>query len=125
MMHGYSNFSFTEKAAGKWLRVILTPSAFQQSRYYYHFYAARGTTDNLKFFPSVRQLQFHIFPEITKETEIHIDQLKLIHLPPTATFNEDFFKTKVSKGIGEFEVPIIIQNPTDKDRRYRAFISSF
>jgi hypothetical protein len=125
MMHGYSNFSFTEKAAGKWVRVILTPSAFQQSRYYYHFYAGRGTTDNLKFFPSVRQLQFHIFPEIINETEIQLDQLKLIHLPPTAIFNEEFFKAKVSKDIGDFNVPVIIQNPTDKERIYRVFISSF
>jgi len=125
MMHGYSNFSFSEKAAGKWVKVILTPSAFQQSRYYYHFYAARGTTGNLKFFPSLRQLQFHIFPKITKEQEIQIDQLKLVYLPPTAIFEEDFFNTKVSKDIGDFEIPVVIKNPMDRDRRYRVFISSF
>jgi hypothetical protein len=125
MMHGYSNFSLRENAAGKWVKIILTPSAFQQSRYYYHFYAGRGTTDGLKFFPSLRQLQVHIFPEIMKETELQIDQLKLVYLQPMAIFKDDFFKKKVSKDIGDFNVPIIIQNPTDKERKYRVFISSF
>ena len=125
MMHGYSNFSLREKAAGKWVKIILTPSAFQQSRYYYHFYAGRGTTDGLQFFPSLRQLQVHIFPEIMKETELQIDQLKLVYLQPTAIFQEDFFKKKVSKDIGDFNVPVTIKNPTDKERRYRVFISSF
>lgn len=125
MMHGYSNFSFTEKAAGRWVRVILTPSAFQQRRYYYHFYAARGTTDNLEFFPSLRQLQFHIFPKITKEEEMQIDQLKLMYLPPTAIFEKDFFRAKVSKDSGDYSIPVEIRNPTKKNRTYRVFISSF
>ena len=125
MMHGYSNFRFNEKAAGRWVRVILSSSAFQQSRYYYHFYAAQGITDDLKFFPSLRQLQFHIFPEIKKEGEIQIDQLKLIHLEPTAVVEKEFFSAKVSKDIGDVEVPVIIKNPTGTDRRYRVFISSF
>ena len=125
MMHGYSNFSFNEKAAGKWVRVVLTPSAFQHSRYYYHFYAARGTTDDLQFFPSLRQLQFHFFHEIKKEEEIQIDQMKLIYLEPTANFEKDFFKTKVSKETGNVEVSVVIKNPTNKDRKYRVFISSF
>lgn len=125
MMHGYSNFRFTEKAEGRWVKVVLTPSAFQQSRYYYHFYAARGVTDELKFFPSLRQLQFHFFPKILKEEQIQIDQLKLVHLKPTAIFKKDFFKTKVSKEVGDIEVPVTIKNPTNRDRKYRVFISSF
>lgn len=125
MMHGYSNFRFNEKAAGRWVRVILSSSAFQQSRYYYHFYAAQGITDDLKFFPSLRQLQFHIFQEIKKEGEIQIDQLRLIHLEPTAIIEKEFFSAKVSKDIGDVEVPVIIKNPTGTDRRYRVFISSF
>jgi hypothetical protein len=125
MMHGYSNFRFNKKAEGRWVRVVLTPSAFRQSRYYYHFYAARGTTDDLKFIPSVRQIQFHIFPKISKKEEIQLDQLKLIYLEPTAVFEKDFFKIKVSKDIGDFEIPVVIKNPTNKDRRYRVFISSF
>jgi hypothetical protein len=125
MMHGYSNLSFTEKAAGKWVRVILTPSAFQQSRYYYHFYAARATTDHLQFFPSLRQMQFHIFPDIQKEENVQIDQLKLIYLSPTAVFEKDFFYAKVSKDSGDYGIPVVIKNPTRKNRAYRVFISSF
>lgn len=125
MMHGYSNFNFNEKAAGRWVKVVLTPSAFQQSRYYYHFYAARGTTDELQFFPSLRQLQFHIFPEINKKEEMQMDQLKLIYLQPTAVFEKDFLKNKISKNAGDIVVPVIIRNPTNIDRRYRVFISSF
>lgn len=125
MMHGYSNFSFNEKAAGRWVNVVLTPSAFQQSRYYYHFYAARGTTDELQFFPSLRQLQFYIFPEINKKEEMQMDQLKLIYLQPTAVFEKEFFKNKISKNAGDIIVPLTISNPTNTDRRYRVFISSF
>lgn len=125
MMHGYSNFRFNEKAAGKWIKVILSPSAFQQSRYYYHFYAGRGTTDNLQFFPSLRQLQFHIFPDIHKEEEVQIDQLKLLYLNPTALFEKEFFNRKLKKEAGDYAVPVVIRNPTKKNRKYRVFISSF
>jgi len=125
MMHGYANFGFNTAAAGNWVHVVLTPSAFKQSRYYYHFYAARGTTDDLKFFPSVRQLQFHFFPKIKKEEQLQIDQLKLIYIKPVAVFKEDFFKTKVSANSGDVSVPVIIKNPTSRDRKYRVFISSF
>jgi hypothetical protein len=125
MMHGYANFGFNEKAAGKWVNVVLTPSAFKQSRYYYHFYAARGTTDELEFFPTVRQLQFHIFPKITKEENIQIDQLKMLYIKPVAVFKEDFFKARVSKNAGDVRVPVVIKNSTNKDRKYRVFISSF
>ena len=125
MMHGYSNFGFNKKAAGKWVKVVLTPSAFQQSRYYYHFYAARGITDELEFFQSLRQIQFHFHTEIKEEQEIQIDQLRLLRLKPTAAFNKNFLKTKVVKEARDIEFPVIIINPTNKDRKYRVFISSF
>ncbi len=125
MMHGYANFGFNKRAAGKWVNVVLTPSAFKQSRYYYHFYAARGTTDELAFFPSVRQFQFHFFPEIRKEEHLQIDQLKLIHIRPVAAFEEDFFKKKVSVNAGDVRVPVVLINPGRRDRKYRVFISSF
>ncbi len=125
MMHGYCNFKFNEKAASRWVRVILTPSAFQQSRYYYHFYAAQGATDELKFFPSLRQIQFHFFPEIENEEQILIDQLKLVYHQPTAIFERDFYQAQVSKNAGDIVVPVSIKNPTDKNRKYRVFISSF
>jgi len=125
MMHAYSNFRFGENAAGKWVKVILSPSAFQQCRYYYHFYAARGTTDDLKFFPSVRQIQFRIFPRLEKEEDFQIDQIKLINRQHTAIFEKGFFEGKISKDVGDFSLPVMLRNPTNKDRKYRVFISSF
>jgi hypothetical protein len=125
MMHGYSNFYFTEKDAGKWIHILLTSSAFQQSRYYYHFYAARGTTDDLRFFPSLRQLQFHFFPKVMKREGIQIDQLKLIYLKPNVVFERDFVTESVSGKSGDVAVPVTLKNQTERDRKYRVFISSF
>lgn len=125
MMHAYSNFRFNEKASGRWVRVILSPSAFQQCRNYYHFYAARVTTDDLKFFPSVRQIQFRVFPKLEKEEHFQIDQIKFIYREPTVLFEKDFFEGNVSKDVGNFSLPVLLKNPTDKDRKYRVFISSF
>lgn len=125
MMHGYSNFLFNKKAAGKWVRVVLTPSAFQQSRYYYHFYSAGGTTDDLEFFPSLRQIQFHINSDIKSQEEIRVDQMKLIYLEPTAIFNKKYFTNRVKKDAGDVVIPVTIENPTDRNRKYRVFISSF
>ncbi len=125
MMHGYGNFVFNKKAAGKWIRVVLTPSAFQLCRYYYHFYAARGTTDDLEFFPSLRQVQFHINSEIKTQEEIRVDQVKLIYLEPTAVFKKEYFTDTVKKDTGDIVVPVTIGNPTGKNRKYRVFISSF
>jgi hypothetical protein len=125
MMHGYANFYFTGKDAGKWIHIILTPSAFQQSRYYYRFYAARGTTDELRFLPSLRQIQFHFFPKIMTEEKIQLDQLKLIYLKPRVVFERDFITDRVSIKSGDLAVPVTLKNPTDRDRHYRVFISSF
>jgi hypothetical protein len=125
MMHGYSNFFFNEGAAGRWVQVVLSPSAFQQSRYYYHHYAARSTTDDLKFFSSLRQIQFHFFPRIVIEEKIQIDELKLVYLEPAAIFEKDFFKVTASINEDNIEVPVTIRNVSDKNRRYRVFISSF
>ncbi|MBI4698882.1 MAG: hypothetical protein HY758_08270, partial [Nitrospirae bacterium] len=125
MMHGYSNFLFNKKAAGKWVKAVLTPSAFQVRRYYYHFYAARGTTDDLEFFPSLRQIQFHINSDIKAEEEIRVDQIKLIYIEPTAIFEKQFYTDRISKDAGDVVVPVVIGNPTDRTRKYRVFISSF
>jgi hypothetical protein len=125
MMHGYGNFLFNRKAAGKWVRVVLTPSAFQLRRYYYHFYAARGTTDDLEFFPSLRQIQLHIDSEIKTQEEIRVDQIKLIYLEPTAVFKNNYFTDTVKKDAGDVVVPLTIENPTGRSRKYRVFISSF
>ncbi len=125
MMHGYSNFAFKENAAGKWVNVVLSPSAFHTSRNYFHFYAARGTTDDLKFFASLRQLQFRVFSNLKENKDFQIDQIRLIYREPTAVFKKDFFEGKVSNDAGDFSIPVLIKNPTDKDRSYRVFISSF
>lgn len=125
MMHAYSDFRFNEKAEGKWVKVVLSPSAFRVSRNYYHFYAARGTTDDLQFFSSLRQLQFHIHADLEKDEDFQIDEIKLVNLQSTATFEKDFYKGKVSKNTGDLSIPVTIKNPTDKDRSYRVFISSF
>lgn len=124
MMHGYANLGFAEEVGGKWVRILLSPSAFQISRYYYHFYSAEGTTDDLKFFPSLRQLQFHVDTKLKKKEILHLDQLKLVYLPPTATLVEDFFHATVSGKAGDLMVPVFIKNPTDRVRKYRVFISS-
>jgi hypothetical protein len=125
MMHGYSNCYFFGDFENKWLHVVLSPSAFQHSRYYYHFYAARGVTDELKFFSSLRQLQFHIGQDIRKGDEILIDQVKLIYINPTAVFEKDFYSAEITRKKHDFIIPVKIINPTNIDRRYRVFISSF
>ena len=124
MMHGYANFGLSEEAGGKWVRILLSPSAFQISRYYYHFYAAEGTTDDLKFFPSLRQLQFHIDARLVKEEILQLDELKLVYLPPTVSFVEGFFRGTVSKRAGDIRIPVSMKNPTNQERKYRIFISS-
>ena len=126
MMHGYSNFSFNIKAVNKWVRVVLSPSAFQQCRDYFRFYAARGTTDDLGFFTSLRQIQFKILPAMEREEDFHIDQVELKYQEPTAIFEKGFFRGEVStKKVGNYSIPVVIKNPTNKDRSYRVFISSF
>jgi len=124
MMHGYANLGLSKEAGGKWVRIVLSPSAFDISRYYYHFYAAEATTDELRFFPSLRQLQFHIGAKLTERETLQLDQLKLVRLQPTAAFVEDFFHGATSARAGDIQLPVSIKNPTDRARKYRVFISS-
>jgi hypothetical protein len=63
-MHGYAEFSLNEKAVGRWVKLMLSPSAFRISRNYYHFYAAQAVTDDLEFFSSLRQFQIHFDTKI-------------------------------------------------------------
>lgn len=124
-MHGYADFSFTDKAAGRWVKVTLSPSAFRISRNYYHFYAAQAVTDDLEFFPSLRQLQFHIHPKIEKPELLQIDEIKFERREPTARFAKEFHSASVKKDAGDVVVPVTISNPTGRERRYRVYISSF
>ena len=73
----------------------------------------------------MRQLQFHFFPKIVKEEQLQIDQLKLLYIKPVAVFERDFIITEISHRGGDVRAPVIIKNPTARNRKYRVFISSF
>jgi len=124
-MHGYSEFRFTDKAAGKWVKVALSPSAFRMSRNYYHFYGANAITDDLGFFPSLRQLQFRVEAKMQKSAEVQIDEIRLETAAPTAVFDKGFHSATVPASGGDYGVPVTIRNPTDRERRYRVMASSF
>jgi hypothetical protein len=124
-MHGYSEFRFTNKAAGNWVKVALSPSAFRSSRNYFHFYGANAITDNLEFFSSIRQLQFRITAKMEKSTEVQLDEIRMETVPPAAVFDKGFHAAKVSAVEGDYSVPVTIRNPTDRERRYRVMVSSF
>jgi hypothetical protein len=124
-MHGYSEFRLTEKSAGTWVKVALSPSAFRKSRNYYHFYGANAVTDDLEFFSSMRQLQFQVTAKIEKPTEVQIDEIRMETIQPTAVFDKGFHSAKVSAAGGDYALPVTIRNPTDRERRYRVMASSF
>jgi hypothetical protein len=124
-MHGYSEFRFTEKAAGKWVKVVLSPSAFRMSRNYFHFYAANAVTDDLEFFPSMRQLQFRVRARMDKPAELQMDEIRMETAQPTAIFDQGFHAATVSAKGGDYALPVMIRNPSNRERRYRAMVSSF
>lgn len=125
MMHGYAYFSFDPRIAGRWVRMVLSANAFQICRYYYHFYAGQATTDDLAFFPSLRQLQFYFSADRAAAEHLQIDQLKMIRREPTARVDEPYWEKTLPADAGIIRRAISIQNPTRKDRSYRVFISSF
>lgn len=124
-MHGYSEFRFTDKAAGKWVKVALSPSAFRMSRNYYHFYGANAITDDLGLFSSLRQLQFRVEAKMQKSAEVQIDEIRIETAAPTAVFDKGFHAATVPASSGDYAVPVTIRNPTDRERRYRVMASSF
>ena len=124
MMHGYANFGFSDHAAGKWFNVVLSASAFQISRYYYHFYAAQATTGNLNFFPSLRQLQFRFGAMSGENAWLKLDQMRLIHKTPSVKFLENYNSAVMSKNAGTYKVPVRLVNPSNETKKYRIFISS-
>ncbi len=123
-MHGYSDFVLRHNAAERWVQVVLATSAFSQARNYYHFYAGAANTDDLDFFASLRQLQIRISPPEEQSVLLQLDEMKLIHVPPTARFEQNFVRDQVAAGSGDYRMPVTLHNPTDKERRYRVFISS-
>jgi hypothetical protein len=125
MMHGYAFFTFDPSAAGRWIRMVLSVNAFQISRYYYHFYAGAAVTDDLAFFPSLRQLQFHFGARVGEPEHLLIDELRLIRRRSTARVVPPHWEASLPADAGTVRRPVTIKNPTDRDRRYRVFISSF
>lgn len=124
MMHGYANLCLDRAAAGRWVRVELSESAFKQQRDYYHFYAARGVTGDLEFFPSLRQLQFVLLGSFEGVAQVDLDELELLRRPPTAAFEPEYAALAASVAAGDLPVPVVLRNPTGRDRRYRVFASS-
>lgn len=123
-MHGYSDFVLRRAAADRWVQIVLTAAAFSQARNYYHFYAGAANTDDLDFFASLRQLQIRISPPENETVLLRLDELQLIHVPPTARFEQSFVRDQVAANEGDYRLPVTLHNPTDKERRYRVFISS-
>jgi hypothetical protein len=124
-MHGYSNLRFAPASAGTWQHVVLSTSAFAQSRGNYHFYAARAVVYDQTFFGSLRQFEMTTYQNLAAApTTVDIDELRLTTLPPTATVCPAYAAQTVSASGGDVAVPVTILNPTAQTRSYRVFISS-
>jgi hypothetical protein len=124
-MHGYSNLRLDPGSAGKWQHVVLSTSAFAQSRGNYHFYAARAVAQDQMFFGSLRQFEMVALSALTAApTTVDLDELRLVTLPPTASVCPPFVAQTVPAASGDLAVPVTILNPTAQMRSYRAFVSS-
>jgi hypothetical protein len=124
-MHGYANFRIDPAAAGTWTHVVLSTSAFGQSRGNYHFYAARAVTQDQTFFGALRQFEIvALGPVAGGPTTLPLDELRLVTRPPTAGVCPASFTQSAPAGGGDVVVPIQIVNPTASARSYRVFISS-
>jgi hypothetical protein len=124
-MHGYSNMRFDPGAAGQWQHVVLSTSAFAQSRGNYHFYAARAVVQDQTFFGSLRQFELVTLQSLTTgPTTVDLDELRLITLAPTASACPQHVSQTVSAAGGDVAIPIAILNPTAQMRSYRVFVSS-
>lgn len=124
MMHGYANLRLLPGAAGRWIHVELSASAFRHQRDYYHFFAAEAVTDGLEFFPSLRQLQWVVLGGFDSVEAVDLDEVELLRKPPTGRFEPAFVETEASASRGELRIPVSLRNPTDRRRRYRVFASS-
>jgi hypothetical protein len=124
-MHGYSNLRFDPASAGTWQHVVLSTSAFAQSRGNYHFYAARAVVQDQTFFGSLRQFEMVTLRALmVGPTAVDLDELRLVTLPPTAWVCPPFVAQTVSAASGDVAVPVTIFNPTAQMRSYRVFVSS-
>jgi hypothetical protein len=124
MMHGYANFYFVPGCEERWVKVVLSASAFQQQRNYFHWYAARGVTGDQDFFSTLRQLQLKYLPPSEVTADFGLDELAFETLAPTADVSPQFRALSARASRGDVSVPIVLKNTTDKRRRYRFFLSS-
>ena len=123
-MHGYGPMRFDPSAAGKWIRVVMSASAFDHSRGNYHFYAAQAVVEDLTFFGALRQFQPVFLADRTGTPTVDFDELSLVTLPPTAAVCPRSFAVTAPAVGGDVVVPIVISNPTTTARTYHAFVSS-
>ncbi|MFI5300091.1 MAG: hypothetical protein ACHREM_18545 [Polyangiales bacterium] len=123
-MHGYANFSLAPAAADTWTHLVFTTSAFKQSRGNYHFYAARAVVEDQTFFGALRQFEIVALETLPSGSQLSLDELRLITLPPTANVCPPSIAKSVSASAGDVLVPITISNPTSKSRTYHVFLSS-
>jgi hypothetical protein len=124
-MHGYSNLRFDPASAGSWQHVVLSTSAFAQSRGNYHFYAARAVVYDQTFFGSLRQFEMTTYQNLTSgPATVDVDELRLTTLPPTAAVCPPYAAQTVPASGGDVSVPVTLLNPTAQSRTYRVFLSS-
>jgi hypothetical protein len=123
-MHGYGPMRFDPAAAGKWIRVVMSASAFDHSRGNYHFYAAQAVVEDQTFFGSLRQFQPVFLAARTGTPTVDLDELSLVTLPPTAAICPRAHVASVPAAGGDVVVPVVMSNPTTTARTYRAFLSS-
>jgi hypothetical protein len=123
-MHGYGPMRFLPAAADKWIRVVMSASAFDHSRGNYHFYAAEAVAEDKTFFGTLRQFQPVFLADRTGMPTVDFDELSLVTLPPTAAVCPASYAASVPAAGGDVVVPVVITNPTTTARTYRAFLSS-
>ncbi len=124
MMHGYANLRVEPGCGGRWLRVVLSPGAFRQQRNYFHWYAARGVTGRYDFFGTLRQVQLKYLGPWDGPVSFDIDEIGFERHDPTVVVEPGFAGLEVRASGGPVTVPVTLRNPTNRDRRYRFFISS-
>lgn len=123
-MHGYANLYLRPGCEGRWLRVELSPSAFQQQRNYYHWYAAQGVTGEYDFFGTLRQIQLKYLGPWEGPVTFDLDEIGFERRNPTVVVEPGFVRREARASGGPVAVPVELRNPTDRGRRYRYFISS-
>ncbi|HVU49899.1 MAG TPA: hypothetical protein VHL80_04385, partial [Polyangia bacterium] len=123
-MHGYGPMRFDPDAADRWIRVVMSASAFDHSRGNYHFYAAQAVAEDKTFFGTLRQFQPVFLAPRTGAPTVDLDELSLVTLPPTAAVCPPSYAASVPASGGDVVVPVVITNPTSQARSYHAFVSS-